>query len=193
MSQNLQPLSSAEKALLQDLLSRAALSEESGEPSTPGSFSVVDSMNHGGAMNDASKRLNPVSDEGESSKRPYNTIPGTTEPLASPTLLGRTPHGKAIFLPAGVSDMESWGRSVIQFGKYMNKRGTPGISYEELFASRLIEEEKRTYVRWVMNQVDSAKGHLLDLGLYLCVRTDECLQGNQLPMVPGTGVVRIFK
>ena len=193
MSQHLQPLSSAEKAVLQDLLSRAALSDESGEPSTPGSFSVVDSMNHGGAMNDASKRLNPVSDEGESSKRPYCTIPGSTEPLASPALLGRTPHGKAIFLPAGVSDVEGWGRSVIQFGKYMNKRGTPGMSYEELFASRLIEEEKRTYVRWVMNQVDSAKGHLLDLGLYLCVRTDECSQENQLPVVPGTGVVRIFK
>ena len=86
------------------------------------------------------------SDEGESSKRPYYTISGTTEPLASPTLLGRTPHGKAIFLPAGVSDVEGCGRSVIQFGKYMNKRGTPGVSYEELFAGRLIEEEKRTYV-----------------------------------------------
>ena len=114
-------------------------------------------MNHGGAMNDASKRLNPVSDEGESSKRTYYTISGTTEPLASPNFAGPPPHGKAIFLPAGVSDVEGWGRSVIQFGKYMNKRGTPGVSYEELFAGRLIEEEKRTYVRWVMNQVDSAR------------------------------------
>ena len=83
----------------------------------------------------------------------------------APSLLGRTPQGKPIFLPAGVNDMESWGRSVIQFGKYMSKKGTAPMSYAELFAARVSDDEKRRYVRWVVAQVDSAKGHLLDLGM----------------------------
>eukprot|EP00435_Cladocopium_sp_Y103_P036552 s3508_g9.t1 len=193
MSQNVQPLNAAEKAVLQDLLSRAVLSGDHQEPSTPGSFSVVEYIEGGGTMSDASKRRGQTQDDAGCSKRPYSTIPGSEESLTAPALLGRTPHGKPIFLPAGVKDLESWGRTVIQFGKYIQKRGSVGVSYAELFDGRASDEEKRSYVKWVIHQVDSAKGHLLDLGLYLCIRTGECVQGSQLPYIPGTGVVRILK
>ena len=193
MSHNAQPLSSSEKVLLQELLSRATACAEMEEPSTPGSFSVIESSEQGGGMSDAAKRLNPVDEELMSSKRPYCLNSGTGESSGAPSLLGRTPQGKPIFLPAGVNDMESWGRSVIQFGKYMSKKGTAPMSYAELFAARVSDDEKRRYVRWVVAQVDSAKGHLLDLGMYLCIRTDEGYQNSQLPLIPGTGVVRLFK
>eukprot|EP00435_Cladocopium_sp_Y103_P076309 s154_g89.t1 len=193
MSQNAQPLSAAEKAVLQDLLNRASLTNEIQEPSTPGSFSVIDPNEHGGAMSDASKRCGHSQDDDVNSKRPYSMVPGSGELLSAPALLGRTPHGKPIFLPSGVNDLESWGRTVIQFGKFIQKRGSEGISYAELFDGRASDEEKRSYVKWVIHQIDSAKGHLLDLGLYLCVRTDDCARGDQLPLIPGTGAVRRFK
>ena len=144
---------------------------------------MIESSEQGGGMSDAAKRLNPVDEELMSSKRPYCLTSGTGESSVAPSLLGRTPHGKPIFLPAGVNDMESWGRSVIQFGKYMSKKGTAPMSYAELFAARVSDDEKRRYVRWVVAQVDSAKGHLLDLGMYLCIRTDEGYQNSQLPLI----------
>lgn len=193
MSHNAQPLSPSEKVLLQELLSRATICTEMEEPSTPGSFSVIESSGQGGTMSDAAKRLNPTDEELMVSKRPYCVDSASGESSGVPTLLGRTPHGKPIFLPAGVTDVESWGRSVIQFGKYMSKKGTEAMSYAELFAARVSDDEKRRYVRCVIAQVDSAKGHLLDLGMYLCVRTDEGYQNCQLPLIPGTGVVRLLK
>ena len=193
MSQHVQPLSVAEKAVLQELLHRANMSGEAPEPSTPGSFSVVEAQEVAGAMSDAAKRRGQTPDEESLMKRPYSTLPGSGEMMSAPALLGRTPHGKPIFLPEGVNDLESWGRTVIQFGKFMQKRGTTGLSYAELFDGRASDEEKRSYVKWVIHQVDSAKGHLADLGFYLCLRTDECHMGNQLPLIPGTGAVRLFK
>ena len=51
-SQSSQPLTPQEKVLLQELLARAGISSEEVEPSTPGSFSIVEAQ----SMSDASKR-----------------------------------------------------------------------------------------------------------------------------------------
>eukprot|EP00435_Cladocopium_sp_Y103_P006224 s2324_g2.t1 len=181
-----------ERVLLNELLSRASVHVEGTEPSTPGSFSVIESMDGYGAMSDASKRR---SDDqcGDLSKRMYAPsaeLESEGEPMCKP--VGKTPNGQPIFLPSGVNSVEEWGRSVIQFGKFIPKKGINGISYEELFMSR--EEEKLSYVDWVIKQVRGAKGLLLDLSLYLCVRKAQTADdGSQLPVIPGTNMARILK
>ena len=81
---------------------------------------------------------------------------------------------------------------MIQFGKYMKKRDQAEISYCELFEA-VHDEEKTRYVKWVISQTDSAKGLLLDLASYLCVRSAEVHGEDQLPFIPGTSTLRIVK
>eukprot|EP00435_Cladocopium_sp_Y103_P038006 s382_g10.t1 len=169
-----------ERVLLNELLSRASVSTEVTEPSTPGSFSVIESMDGAGAMSDASKRRGTEFLDGLSKRMyaPAAEMESCGEPMCKS--VGVTPHGQPIFLPSGVDSVEIWGRSVIQFGKFMPKKGVTGISYEELFQSR--DEDKLSYVDWVVKQVRGAKGLLLDLGLYLCIRKTQTETGDQLPI-----------
>ena len=184
-----QPLTPQERELLQDLLARANASNEDGEPSTPGSFSLVDLH----SMTDASKRRVDEYDEEPATKRMLaENIPYAAEGPPQPVLVGKTPRGKPIYLPQDVPNVTTWGRSIIQFGKYMAKRGEAGISYAELFEDGK-DQEKVRYVKWVIAQTDSAKGLLLDLASYLCIRSAESADSDQLPFIPGTSTLRIFK
>ena len=106
--------------------------------------------------------------------------------------VGKTQRGKPIYLPQEVPNVTTWGRSIIQFGKFMAKRGEPSLSYAELFEDRT-NVEKCGYVKWAIAQTDSAKGLLLDLASYLCVRLDEEAEGEQLPFIPGTSTLRVFR
>eukprot|EP00435_Cladocopium_sp_Y103_P020594 s2229_g5.t1 len=180
-----------ERVLLNELLSRASVSAEVTEPSTPGSFSVIESIDGAGAMSDASKRRGTEVLDGLSKRMyaPAAEIESCDEPMHKS--VGVTPHGHPIFLPSGVDSVEIWGRSVIQFGEFMPKKGVTGISYEELFQSR--DEDKLSYVDWVIKQVRGAKGLLLDLGLYLCIRKNQTETGDQLPVIPGTNTARVLK
>eukprot|EP00435_Cladocopium_sp_Y103_P001293 s456_g1.t1 len=176
-----------EKVLLQDLLARAGVPPEEAEPSTPGSFSVVDAQ----SMTDASKRRGGDIEEAVEFKRGYcSPVPYQMEGPPQPTRVGVTPRGKPIYLPQDVPTVSAWGRSVIQFGKYMSKRGQPEISYAELFED-VHDPEKVRYVKWVIAQTESAKGLLLDLASYLCVRSAEMSEGNQMPFIPGTSTLRV--
>ena len=65
------------------------------------------------------------------------------------------------------------------------------MSYEELFASS--DEEKISYVDWAIKQVRGAKGLLLDLSLYLCVRRHQTTVTSQLPVIPGANLTRVLK
>ena len=96
------------------------------------------------------------------------------------------------YLPQDVPNVTTWGRSIIQIGKFMAKRGEPNLSYAELFDDRT-NVETCSYVKWVIAQTDSAKGLLLDLASYLRVRSDEEAEGEQLPFIPGTSTLRMFK
>ena len=62
-----QPLTWQGKEILQDLLARSSVHPEEVEPSTPGSFSMVDLQ----AMSDASKRRPDDSEEEQVSKRMF--------------------------------------------------------------------------------------------------------------------------
>ena len=164
-----QPLSAHERVLLNELLSRASVHHELPEPSTPGSFSLIDPNECGYAMTDASKRRSSEDLDGATQKS-YAPVAAELESVGETMLkpLGMTPHGQPIYLPSGVDSVENWGSSVIQFGIFLPKKGAIGLSYEELFMSR--DEEKMSYVDWLTKQVRGAKGLLLDLSLYLCLR-----------------------
>jgi hypothetical protein len=74
----------------------------------------------------------------------------------------------------------------------MAKRCEQSLSHAELFEDRT-NVEKCGYVKWVIAQTDSAEGLLLDLASYLCVRSAEEAEGEQLPFIPGSSTLRVFK
>ena len=119
-------------------------------------------------------------------------VPYVTEGPPQPVLVGKTPEGKPIYLLQDVPNVTTWGRSIIQFGKFMAKRGEQSLSHAELFEDRT-NVEKCGYVKWVIAQTDSAEGLLLDLASYLCVRSAEEAEGEQLPFIPGSSTLRVFK
>eukprot|EP00435_Cladocopium_sp_Y103_P050219 s645_g15.t1 len=169
-----------EKVRLQDLLTRAGIPPGEVEPSTPGSFSVIEPT----SMTNASKRRPDDFEDEPSFKRSFaDDVPYAAEGPPQPVLVGQT------HLPHHVPTVHSWGRSIIQFGKFAVKRDETGISYSELYEDR-VGSEKVRYVKWVISQTDSAKGLLLDLASYLCVRSaiqrrvHHCLHGH---MAQSTG------
>lgn len=167
-----QPLSAQERAMLKELLARAAVPVDGSEPSSPGSFAFIDPSESGHAMTDASKRRGSDELLEGQPKRAYAALSPLGYPDGSDRqALRMTPHGQPIFLPEGMDSVETWGRNVIQFGRCMAKKGAEGLSYEESFA----------------------KGLLLDLSLYLCVRRHQTAVTRQLPVIPGTSLTRILK
>ena len=177
-----QPLSSSEKLMLHNLLARARVTEEDPEAATPHSFDLIEEDIQ--AMNDASKRRMSEPAEGDGTRRTYAAEPNKE-------VLAYTVRGKPVFLPHGVDSVKTWGRSVIQFGTFMAKKGSVEVCYQEIYESE--REEDVRYVRWVKGQVDSASGHLLDLAQYFVVR--DALMGahGQLPIIPGTNMARRLK
>ena len=158
-----------------------------GEPSTPRDFFLVDLQ----SMSDASKRRSDAWEDEQAPKRTFAIdVPYVTEGPPQPVLVGKTPRGKPIYLTQDVPNVTTWGRSIIQFGKFMAKEQS--LSYAELFEDRT-NVEKCGYVKWVIAQTDSAKGLLLDLASYLCARSAEEAEGEQLPFIPGTSTLRVFK
>ena len=158
-----------------------------GEPSTPRDFFLVDLQ----SMSDASKRRSDAWEDEQAPKRTFAIdVPYVTQGPPQPVLVGKTPRGKPIYLTQDVPNVTTWGRSIIQFGKFMAKEQS--LSYAELFEDRT-NVEKCGYVKWVIAQTDSAKGLLLDLASYLCARSAEEAEGEQLPFIPGTSTLRVFK
>ena len=189
-SKGAQPLTPQKKEILQSLLARAGIHHEEAEPSTPSDFFLVDLQ----SMSDAPKRQSDdyLGDE-QAPKRMFAIhVPYVAEGPPQPFLVGKTPRGKPIYLPQDVPNVTTWGRSIIQIGKFMAKRGEPNLTYAELFEDRT-NIEKCSYVKWAIAQTDSAKGLLLDLASYLRVRSDEEAEGEQLPFIPGTSTLRVFK
>ena len=182
MSSLHQPLSHTEKVVLQNLLARYKNTEEESESMSPTSFSLVGDENHG--MTDASKRRMVEPPESHDSDRAYS-VPLQDE------IAAHTPKGKPICLPPGVTSVASWGRSIIQFGKFMSKKGSHEYTYKEVYDSE--KEEDVRYVRWVKGQIDSASGHLLDLASYIVVRDFQKDPQGQLPVIPGTATARRVK
>lgn len=170
------PLSSQEKAQLQELMRRIQFDDDESVES----FALV------GGMSDASKRRLDDSPVGESTKKGYVAFAPENQ------VVGTTPQGKDIVLPPGVESVAAWGQTIINFGKFAPSTTGKEMSYAELFESK--DEEHRGYVKYAKGRVHCAKGHLKDLADYVVVRSaDPSSQSDQLPFIPGTTEVRRFK
>eukprot|EP00435_Cladocopium_sp_Y103_P048346 s728_g14.t1 len=177
-----QPLTPGEKLMLANLLARVKSTEDDPEVMTPSSFALVEEDLQ--YMSDASKRRMEDPPEGFDSRRPYLAAPKND-------IVGHTPKGKPICLPPGVDSVASWGRSIIQFGKFMSKKGAHEFTYKEIYDSD--QEDDARYVRWVKGHVESGTGHLLDFAQYIVVRDCQRDPSGQMPVIPGTSVCRRFK
>ena len=183
MSASSQPLSASERMMLAELLACAHGTDDESEVPTPTSFAIIeDEAFHG--MGEAAKRRTDEPTGESELKRSY-------VPKIKNEVVGRTPKGKAIILPQGVSDLASWGRTIIMFGKFAAKKGATEITYAEVFEPKSAEDIR--YVRWVKGQVESASGHLLDLSLYFLARESHENLMQQMPMIPGTDTLRRLK
>ena len=90
---------------------------------------------------------------------------------------GVTRKGVPVTLPPGIVDLEMWGRSVLEFGKYVSH----GWTYKEMITSQ--DPEVRSYVKWCRGQVDNADGFRKDFGMYILASEFKPDQGL---IIPGT-------
>lgn len=94
-----------------------------------------------GAMTDAPKRRlteGPIPSESPALTRQM--------PIPKTSAKGAQSHGYEHPLPAGVTSMEMWGRTIIDYGKLAKR----GITYEELATS--VDSELLNYQRWLRSQ-----------------------------------------
>ena len=205
-----QPLTAEELVLLRTLQDRALRSKKAellpessvfrgqGFPSQPdpnddavSEWSEVDAGN----MTDSSKRrlgpdMAPLSYPGASMMSPMPmpvAMNGPLYPMSSATSFGMTKKGTAITLPPGVDTLATWGKTLIEFGKFASK----DLDYNTLVAAN--DKESVSYRKWCKSQVDAAEGRLKDLALFLWAHDAATGQSEQGPVFPGTNDVRRFK
>ena len=183
------PLTPEEQLALQSLLEKAKTGSamESGSNCSDGGFSLVSELIPTGTMSDGSKRREdsmPVEDTVK--KMGLSTGPVT---MVSSEMFPNPVSGYAAepALPH-VHDLETWGRTLITWGKY-----TENMSYADLVQAQ--DERAITYKTWCRQRVKSAEGHLLDFTRYLllCDRLQGGPDLKQGPLIPGTSDVRRFK
>ena len=205
-----QPLTAEELILLRTLQDRALRSKKA-EPMPESSmfsgqgfsskpvpsddaaseWSEVDAGN----MSDSSKRrlgpdMAPLSYPGAMN---MNLMPmpaavsGPLYPMSSATSFGMTKKGTAVTLPPGVDTLATWGKTLIEFGKFASK----DLDYNTLVAAD--DKESVSYRKWCKSQVDAAEGRLKDLALFLWAHDATTGQAEQGPVIPGTNDVRRFK
>ena len=152
-------------------------------------------------MSDASKRREEFQDDDQSAKRqmpvhrknPPDTMncKGSStkyvdeaEDVAVPYPKSRPAKLLPMF-PPGISSMEEWSASIIDFGKFMGKN----VSYGELL--NRTDSEAVDYVKWCKSRFSCSKSFLLDLSGFL-IRS-EMEDPRYVNYIPGTNVARRFK
>ena len=205
-----QPLTAEELILLRTLQDRALRSKkaklmpESSMCSGQGFVSKPDfgddaasewSEVDAGSMSDSSKRrlgpdMAPLSYPGAVTMNPIPmpaAMSGPLYPMSSATRFGTTKKGTEIVLPPGVDTLATWGKTLIEFGKFASK----DLDYNTLVAAT--DKESVSYRKWCKSQVDAAEGRLKDLALFLWAHETATGQTEQGPVIPGTNDVRRFK
>ena len=88
-------------------------------------------------------------------------------------------------MPPDISDVETWGRTLISFGTYKNAN----MSYFDL----MISEDARavSYIKWCRSHSKNAQGQLRDLCNYMMHFYQDDMSSG-VP-IPGTQQVRRFK
>eukprot|EP00435_Cladocopium_sp_Y103_P050731 s941_g15.t1 len=158
------PLSTEERAVLDNLLRRAQMQETLACDAA--SVLSTDTDWQVASMSDACKRRCDVSPERDPRVHGYADFSQTGAPLPSEVkeAFGKTKRGSPVLLPEGLSDLAMWGRSIVEFGKYESR----GYTYSEMAESS--EKEMMNYVKWCKSQVDNAEGLLKDFAMYLVAR-----------------------
>ena len=97
------------------------------------------------------------------------------------------PSKSSVELPPGVPDAMTWGRTLIEVGKYSKA----GLSYAELSESS--EPEKQSYCKWMISQQhrDNLSPMVRDLVQYLVLTSEEKESSGMC--YPGCGAPRRFK
>ena len=95
----------------------------------------------------------------------YSSSATSTTPIGSAPATPAGPVELPYALPSGVSSMEEWGRTIINFGKYGGKR----CSYSELAVDD--SDEAGSYRFWVMSRVNVQSESLSDLARFFCNRS----------------------
>ena len=113
----------------------------------------------------------------EPPRRPEHRLP------IMPAFQEQVPEPFEFELPADVSTWESWGKTVVAFGKHGNK----GVTYIQLASST--DAGFRDYKKWVLSRLSTSSGQCQDLGKYLQIY--EKMYGSQ-PTIPGTNMVRTY-
>ena len=167
-----------------------------GSPSSQ--FSMVSSVQV--SMTDAAKRRASV----EIEQLQQSSIPGGSNSMCTgyanrkgsaevnqPVYHDETAVTEKIKLPPGVPDFETWGKTRIDFGKYMGHN----MSYVQL--ARSLSPECTKYKTWCIQRNQSAEGLLKDLSDFLVeyqkIESQKYgLSGSGMPFIPGTDRLRIL-
>ena len=160
-------------------------------------WSVISGRTTEGNMSDAAKRQRSEDEIKElKNVSPQKFVPCSSQPayapmpaVAAPTTLvhpGNEPV-PAVQLPPGVTSIEKWGRTMVSFGKFMNKR-----TYMSLHLSQ--DQDDHRYKVWLSAHFVNGSPHLRDLVNYLRAMGDKSVTGTsddkQVVMIPGTDVPR---
>ena len=178
-SDALKPLTPEEQATLQSLMLRSHLS------------STEAMVSGASAMTDASKRRQSFSPERMSRVSGYSGKGAPSEPWS--ICDGSSPMSKSfkllpvgeetkIKLPPGVEDMKTWGRTVLEIGKYADK----GWTYDDMQSSSAADVQR--YCKWCKGHVNTSDGVIHDFGLYLLAC--DAMNPDQRPVIPGTSMLR---
>ena len=196
----MKPLSAEEQCMLLQLQRRAQLGpimhhefDDGGSdwslPSEPGM----------GNMSDASKRRKTeFHDSNLNVSQAYHSAPLMPLPEASLLQgsqvmpgrlqdLGQTKKGTKIAFPPGISSLEEWSLTLIEFGKFSGKN----VTYEDLVKAS--DKESKGYVKWCVAQADAAEGRLRDLSFFLVAFEYVTGSVGQQPLILGTKDVRRFR
>ena len=154
-----------------------------------------------GAMTDASKRRDEMtaSQSGNKSKR-VNMATGLPVEASSPgcyatASMPETPFPqdhrddmmpKTGTFPEGITDLTTWGKTVIKFGTFKNSN----LSYEELAVAS--DERSLNYVKWCRSHSKTAQGQLKDLCEFLDMFYGKDGQSTNV-LIPGTSQTRVLK
>eukprot|EP00435_Cladocopium_sp_Y103_P025991 s1599_g6.t1 len=153
----LTPLSSEEQQLLQSLMLRSSLTQPRESADSVEGSVISDSgwsVMHEAAMTDASKRRLAESPPREARGSGYVSrampapLPGSSSGVIPLEIqaFGATRKGVPVTLPPGIVDLNMWGRSVLEFGKYSSRNWT----YQDVVSHQ--DPEVRSYVKWCRGQ-----------------------------------------
>ena len=95
----------------------------------------------------------------------------------SPVQFGTARRGTPVALPPGISDLETWGRIIIDFGKLSAQE----VSYAHVVKSA--DPQMISYVKWCKGQVDCSEGCLKDFAMFILAHEHVPDQGL---VIPGT-------